>query len=68
MVERQMRAKELKDDVIRKEIKMISTLESDHKGLKRNESEILKRLKETHARQQNAISEILAVCASQVDK
>lgn len=63
-----MRAKELKDEIIRKEIRIISSLESDHKGLKRNESEILKRLKETHIRQQNAINEILAVCASQTDQ
>jgi len=40
---------------------MISKRGREEKGLKRTESEILKRLKETHQKQQSAINQILSI-------
>jgi hypothetical protein len=54
-IEKWIKAKEQKDEAIRKEIAIINKKDGEARRLEQTESEILKRLRETHVRQQQAI-------------
>ena len=54
-IEKWIKAKEQKDEAIRKEIAIINKKDGEARRLEQPESEILKRLRETHVRQQQAI-------------
>lgn len=48
----------MKDQAIRKEIAIINKKDGEARRLEQTESEIIKRLRETHLRQQQAIEDI----------
>lgn len=54
----------MKDQAIRKEIAIINKKDGEARRLEQTESEILKRLRETHVRQQQAIQEIQEIFAN----
>lgn len=56
--EKWLRAQSLKDESIRKEMAIITQKDDEARRLNHHESEILKRLRETHLRQQLALLEI----------
>lgn len=59
-----MKAKEYRDEQIRKEIRLINEKDGEARKLEQYESEILRRLRETHFRQQQAITEITEIFKS----
>lgn len=63
-IDKWIKAKEQKDEAIRKEIAIINKKDGEARRLEQTESAILKRLRETHFRQQQAIQEIQEIFAN----
>lgn len=58
MIDKWINAQEQKDQLIRKEIKIINKKDGEAKKLEKDEGKIIKRLRETYNLQQQAIQEI----------
>jgi len=61
IVQKWVKARQYKEDMIRAEILRISKKDQEARKLEYFESEILKRLRDTHIRQQQAIDEITLI-------
>ena len=65
MADKMQKVRQLKDDQIRAEIIKIGEKDSEARKLEKKEQKILKRLKQTHERQQEAIEEIQQIFSNQ---